>query len=562
MKVFLAGRIAVEAEGVAIDERHFPGRQGRLLFAYLVAEGGRPVPRDELADVLWGDEPPATWDKALSVLVSKLRGVLAESGLDGASALTAAFGCYRLDLPEGTWVDVLAAESAAEGAETFLETDELENATAAAALAESVTRSPFLPGDDGPWVEEKRRELGEVRSRALSALAEANLRKDKPAEAVRWAGLAVEAEPFRESGYRRLMEAHVAAGNRGEALQVYEKCRRVLAEELGAYPSPETESIYRSLLEAPAGGAAAASWGAASPPGGTATPPGDHRKRSVLGAAALVVVAVVVAGTAIAVVATRGDGSRGSSGPPAQTRVALVLPSSPPWSDDPSSDQYREAVETARTQDGVETQTFYIDPSKPLSRGLHKSIGNFDLVLLAGQFVGADFVHEFKRDPDTRFVIVDPDPINGPLYDAVSNNPNTSDVFFIEGPGARLAGFLGTLMAEQSSEKRPARGLGDLGQPGCERERDRQLQDRREGRRPRRQGSCGLCRQVLASVEVRHDRESSDRRRVARRLRRRRGRGLQRRRAGRCERASSLGNRRATRTHPAPPAARGSSATP
>ena len=47
------------------------------------------------------------------------------------------------------------------------------------------------------------------------------------------------------------MEAHVAAGNRAEALRVYEQCRRLLAEELGAYPSPETESIYRELLEAP-----------------------------------------------------------------------------------------------------------------------------------------------------------------------------------------------------------------------------------------------------------------------------------------------------------------------
>ena len=71
------------------------------------------MPRDELADVLWGDAPPATWDKALSVLVSKLRALLAEIGLDGARALTAAYGCYRLQLPEGTWVDVLAAESAA-----------------------------------------------------------------------------------------------------------------------------------------------------------------------------------------------------------------------------------------------------------------------------------------------------------------------------------------------------------------------------------------------------------------------------------------------------------------
>jgi streptogramin lyase len=48
------------------------------------------------------------------------------------------------------------------------------------------------------------------------------------------------------------MEAHVAAGNGGEALRVYERCRRFLADELGAYPSPETEALYRDLLEAPA----------------------------------------------------------------------------------------------------------------------------------------------------------------------------------------------------------------------------------------------------------------------------------------------------------------------
>ena len=54
LKVFLVGRVALEADGTLIGEAHFPGRQGRLLFAYLVAEQGRPVPRDELAEALWG----------------------------------------------------------------------------------------------------------------------------------------------------------------------------------------------------------------------------------------------------------------------------------------------------------------------------------------------------------------------------------------------------------------------------------------------------------------------------------------------------------------------------
>ena len=451
MKVFLAGRIAVEAEGSVIDERHFPGRQGRLLFAYLVSEQGRPVPRDEIADVLWGDSPPATWDKALSVLVSKLRGVLAESGVDGAEALTAAFGCYQLDLPNGTWVDVLAAESAATEAEKFLETDEPARATAAAALAESVARSPFLPGDDGPWVEEKRRELAEVRARALTALAEASLRTDRAEEAVRWAGLAVEAEPFRESGYRRLMEAHVAAGNRGEALRVYERCRQLLAEELGAYPSPETESVYRTLLEAPPGRAAAETDLSSAPE--SAPPPASRRNRPVLGAVVLVVlVTLVAAGAAIVVVAAHDDKSKASPLPP---RVALVVPKSPAGSDDPSA-QYVDALNRARTEDGASTQVLPIDLKKPLSAHVRKTIGNVDLVLLAGQFVGAKFVREFARNPRTRFVVLDPDPINGSLFDAVSRAPNASDVFFIEGPGAYLAGSLAALTAErQDPGKRP-----------------------------------------------------------------------------------------------------------
>ena len=72
VRISLTGRVSIEADGARLDEQSFPGRQGRLVFAYLLAEEGRPVPRDELAEVLWGDAPPARWEKALSVLVSEL----------------------------------------------------------------------------------------------------------------------------------------------------------------------------------------------------------------------------------------------------------------------------------------------------------------------------------------------------------------------------------------------------------------------------------------------------------------------------------------------------------
>ena len=245
------GRVALEADGLAVQDARLPGRQGRLLFAYLAVERGRPVPRDELAAALWEEAPPATWDKALTVLVSKLRSLLTEAGLDGPRALTAAFGCYRLELPEGTWIDAVAAADAADEAERALAAGDPAAAKTAALLAESLTRRAFLPGDNGVWVEDKRRELAGTRSRAVTVLADACLRTGAGGEAASWAEQAIGLEPFRETGYRLLMEAHAADGNRADALRVYERCRRLLADELGAYPSPETESVYQRLLQAP-----------------------------------------------------------------------------------------------------------------------------------------------------------------------------------------------------------------------------------------------------------------------------------------------------------------------
>src|SRR4051794_36677654 len=73
MRAHLTERLRVEVDDVAIDETSLPGHQGRLALAYLLVEHRRPVPRDELADLLWRGEPPGSWEKGLAVVVSKLR---------------------------------------------------------------------------------------------------------------------------------------------------------------------------------------------------------------------------------------------------------------------------------------------------------------------------------------------------------------------------------------------------------------------------------------------------------------------------------------------------------
>src|SRR6187397_2473947 len=169
----MTDRLAIEANGVRLDEQRFPGRQGRILFAYLAVQHGRSVPRDELAELLWGDDLPATWEKALRVLTTKLRALLEECGIDGSSTLRSAFGCYQLTLPGDAWIDVDAAATAVERGEAALVTQDLETARAQASAAVELARRMFLPGENGRWVEDQRRDLRDVLVRALECLRDA-----------------------------------------------------------------------------------------------------------------------------------------------------------------------------------------------------------------------------------------------------------------------------------------------------------------------------------------------------------------------------------------------------
>lgn len=238
--------------------------------------------------------------------MTKLRALLDECGIDGSTALTSAFGCYKLTLPAGTWIDVDAAVEAVERAEAALVAGDLDEARSHGSAAAALARRSFLPGEDGLWVEEKRRDLREVLVRALECLRDASFGAGELAEAVRHAEEATELEPFRESGSRRLMEIHAAAGNPAEALRVYERCRRLLADELGAYPSPETESIYRDLLRAPStkGDAASPETGRSAIEPEPETPRIPPRRRLVAAIGSVLLTATAVAASVAAFTGT------------------------------------------------------------------------------------------------------------------------------------------------------------------------------------------------------------------------------------------------------------------
>lgn len=248
IRIYLTSEVRIENGPVLIGERHLPGRQGRVVLALLVAERDRPTSRDVVAEELWpGGEPPVAWEKAVMAIVSKLRAALREAGL-GDDALATSFGCYQLRLPADVWVDIEAAADAVHRAETSLAVGDVNAAYPEAAVAYFVGRRPFLVGEDGPWVRRKRIQLRELYLRALDCCVVCQAANGELADAIQAGEDALAIEPFREATYRRLMQALAGAGNRAEAIRYYQRCRAVLAEELGVPPSAETEAVYTAIV--------------------------------------------------------------------------------------------------------------------------------------------------------------------------------------------------------------------------------------------------------------------------------------------------------------------------
>ena len=231
--------MTVELDGRRL-EHELPGRQGRVLFAYLAVNRLRPARRAELVDALWRDDPPPNADAALSALLSKLRRF---ASLDGRGEL-------RLILPPGAWIDLEAAREALHRAESAAGRAAWTEAWGPARVTQHICARGFLPGEDCAWVDEVRHEVDELEVRALELVAEASLALggSELDTAERAARRLVERAPYRESGYRALMRVLAARDNAAEALRVYERLRSRLRDDLGASPSPATQALHRRLL--------------------------------------------------------------------------------------------------------------------------------------------------------------------------------------------------------------------------------------------------------------------------------------------------------------------------
>jgi predicted ATPase/DNA-binding SARP family transcriptional activator len=218
------------------------GRRARVALVAL-ALADHPIPAERLAAIVWANDPPPTWQPALRGVIRALRTALSPIGLGDQHLITTEPAGYALARQAQTDLKV---------AETDLDRAHPDTApTQAILLAQSAAAlraDDLLPQEDAEWLRPHREAIDQLRARAIEVIVAAAGMTNDHHRALAAARELLELHPLDERAHRTMIGALDRAGARAGAVQAYERCRTVLAEQLGIDPSADTVATYLKAL--------------------------------------------------------------------------------------------------------------------------------------------------------------------------------------------------------------------------------------------------------------------------------------------------------------------------
>lgn len=219
----LGGACVRGPQPIARLERKTAGMLALLAFQTTVA-------RSRLAGLLWPDSKEATARNNLAQAVRRLKTNAGVTLVDAESALA---------LPLEATCDV---------------TDLLRLVEANEHLEAAQLNGSLLDGYDFEdcadfevWLRDARSRTTSAWTRAAQAEQERAVSERRAADAVAWAEKLVAVEPFAEAPFIRLARTYLTLGDAPAAMQVYERCRKMLAKELATKPGPAMQDILKAI---------------------------------------------------------------------------------------------------------------------------------------------------------------------------------------------------------------------------------------------------------------------------------------------------------------------------
>jgi DNA-binding SARP family transcriptional activator len=208
--------LATSARLVGADGRSVPlAPQDAALLAWLALEG--PTPRNRLAQLLWPDSDSEAARNALRQRLFQMKKLLGHELVSGSTMLALAPGVshdlYEADSVLGDAVHSFGAE---------------------------------LLG----WLEQQRGRRRARLRQSLIELSELAARAGDHADAISHANELLALDPLSEAAHRRLIRLHYLAGDRAASLLAFDRCERVLKDEVGTQPSAETLALLQTVQSA------------------------------------------------------------------------------------------------------------------------------------------------------------------------------------------------------------------------------------------------------------------------------------------------------------------------
>ncbi|WP_307094118.1 BTAD domain-containing putative transcriptional regulator [Arthrobacter sp. V1I9] len=253
LQISVFGPLTIRRGDIELSANDLGGPKPRQVLEILLMNFGAPVSKARLMDLLWHGNPPVVALPTLESYVSVLRRSL-QPGAGRTGPLRTVTGGYAidrslvdLDLDRFETLTRLAGQAGPREALTLL-TEALDLAS-----------GPLLGDELLPaWAEEERATHAARLALARVAAAEAALAVGEVGMAISLGGAAVKEDALNERAWTALIVGLERNGENTEALRAFDRCRRILDEELGCAPGPALKKAQARLLMSTAATAAPA----------------------------------------------------------------------------------------------------------------------------------------------------------------------------------------------------------------------------------------------------------------------------------------------------------------
>jgi DNA-binding SARP family transcriptional activator/basic membrane lipoprotein Med (substrate-binding protein (PBP1-ABC) superfamily) len=436
MEFRLLGPLEVAEDGRPVS---LGGSRACALLALLLLHRNQVVAVDRIVDELW-ERPPKTGTQVVRVYVSQLRKALEAGRSDEPPRvlLTRRSGYLLKVDPEEVDLDRFEALRA-EG-RRLLDAGEIPDAASTLREALSLWRGPPLQDFAyEAFAQPEIARLEELHLATLEELFEAQLAAGRGSELVADLEQLLKANPLRERLRAQLMLALYRAGRPADALETYQRGRRISVDELGLEPGEILRQLETKILQQdpeldqpkPP-----------PPPMQTPAQPPPRRRRLAVASVAL----LVIGGATTAALLTAAAPNRGQPAAAHDpTRVALVVEGSrSPSNMSPEVIDQINGLDTAAADSSVQTRVLYGGYQlRGFLRTTARAARNSDLVIV-GPTPNAEGLAELtRRFPSTHFLVL------GPVFNkpsAFTGQRNVTGIHFNEYENGYLGGYLAALM--------------------------------------------------------------------------------------------------------------------